>query len=188
MQCPHGFVLQISHFITDFVRKILCSTSSNLSYQAPYPLHRIMGNLVEENNPKLRNFTPSLIKPWFCCLRGELVPSTLDSPHKFLLTIKLRAQFSAMFAVFLWRKVKEGVFAVGEVEKEIWCINSDSRLVYSIVVPVRKTNLLFFSDLKLAINNVCVKFLPYFESASIIKANAVYLCSIRMKRKLLKFY
>lgn len=36
-------------------------------------------------------------------------------------------------------------------------------------------------------NTVCVKFLPYFESASIIKANAVYLCSIRGKRKLLKF-
>ena len=34
-------------------------------------------------------------------------------------------------------------------------------------------------------NAVCVKFLPYFESAAIIKANAVYLCSIRMKRKLL---
>ena len=83
MQCPHGFVLQISHFITDFERKILCSTSSNLSYQAPYPLHRIMGNLAEENNPKLRNFTPSLIKPWFCCLRGELVPSTLGSPEVF---------------------------------------------------------------------------------------------------------
>ena len=160
MQCPHGFVLQISHFITDFVRKILCSTSSNLSYQAPYPLHRIMGNLAEENNPKLRNFTPSLIKPWFCCLRGELVPSTLGIPEVFAdhKTAGSVVRHVCCFFVKESKKVKEGVFAVGEVEKEIWCINSDSRLVYAIIVPVCKTYLLFWrfqagNDLPCALNS-----------------------------------